>query len=127
MFEMRDAVVTQKRYIKIIAHRHNPERVAQKTREKRILIDNDTIEKQLNAMQDYNRWKESIQMDIKCVAPFNVTIDRIRPEKSIRDSPKDRRHNHTHKNAVHKYHIQHEVDILIKSIQIQDIAQSYGR
>lgn len=79
------------------------------------MTDEPIIEEQLHEMQEHKWREESIQMDIEGITPFDVGFQLITAQISIGNQPKERGHHKSGKDAVHKHHIEDEIDALPES------------
>lgn len=70
-----------------------------------------TIEKQqLNEMQQHQRWEKRIQMDVKTVAPFDVTIRFPLAQILVGEDPCEWGHNDAHHYKIDNYDVEYAID-----------------
>jgi hypothetical protein len=70
------------------------------------------VEEQLYKMQKHQRRKESVEMNIEGVAPFDVWIHGRLPHITIGHYPQNCCHNHSAEDAVNKNNVQQEKQTL---------------
>lgn len=82
------STVSKKSNVNIISNPNQPEDISNKATNNSVPNNDMVDEEQLNEMQYYKKWIESIQMNVKGIAPFHIIAFALRLHQiSVGDTP----------------------------------------